>query len=647
MMNQATQTLPETARLEADVRRPLHSFVEAWARSTPDKAAILVDDVVVTYAELERRAEQLAVYLKNQGVGRGDRVGLLLNRSAQAIYGMVATLKLGAIFLPIDITFPLQRIEMMIEDAQPRALLSLNAVLEGRPDLAAAGWRVVDIDEAITATPAPAQPLEAIEPSSAAYLLYTSGSTGRPKGVLGVHSGITRLVLPSHEGFFDKDSVCLHITALTFDPSQVEIWGALVNGGTIAILPDALPSLDRICEVIHKHGATWSHMTTGIFHLMVDHRLDGLRPLKTVWASGDVLSLAHANRAVAALPDTQVVNEYGPTENGVATTWFIMPKGGWDGPSVPIGWTCPFTTTYVLDDDLKPVPEGEIGQLCTGGLGLAEGYYGRPDLTAERFVENPKWLPDEPRIYLTGDRVRRRPDGLIEFIGRNDRQVKINNKRVELDEIENIIRQDSRIADAAVMLISEGEDLKRLIGYLKPAGDVALADRGAFAQAVSASLASSLPEHMLPGEFHVMDAFPLTESGKLDRRMLPVPKRPAAEQGGAAEGRINQTELERIVSDIWKATLKLDFVGLDSNFFDLGGSSLQLVKIHAQIQNDVRSDVELMDLFENVTVRDLAAFLAGDGKAGAAEIKADQKERSDRRAEALQRAREQRARIRR
>lgn len=627
----------------------MHGLFAEHAAATPQKAAVVSETGNLTYAELDRRSNALARRLRAHGVQAGDRVALLSHRAPEAITAILAALKLGAYFTPLDPAYPADRVRMMVEDASPRLVLAQASELPRHTPIDGYAGRVLSLEGEI-ADAARLEDGRALPPAGAAgdpaYLIFTSGSTGRPKGVLGAHRGVVRAVWRNALAGFDADCVTLHVTAPSFDPSQLEIWGALANGGTIAILPDPTPALDRIAWAIGHYGATWTSLTTGIFHLMVDHKLEALAPLRCVFAGGDVLSPPHANKAVAALPTTRVVNAYGPTENGIVTAWFEVPREGWTGASIPIGYEVPDTRVYVLDEDLRPVAEGEVGQLCTGGDGLAVGYFGRPDLTAERFVRDPFSDDADARMYLTGDLVRRRPDGAIEFVGRNDRQVKINNKRVELDEIENIIRDDPRLADAIVVLREDEPGAPRLAAYLKPNAPLEAADRPAFVEAVAESLRQTLPTHMQPADLMVMEAFPLTEAGKVDRKALPrPPSRAGAPKKDTASGAAAVSETERVIAEIWSDVLKLPAVGVDENFFDLGGTSMQLVRVHAQIQGRLGSDVTLVTLFERPKIRELAAYLnAGGRDAEPGTGVASGREKADRRSEALARARNMRAR---
>ena len=391
-------------------------------------------------------------------------------------------------------------------------------------------------------------------------------------------------------------------------------------------MPDATPSLDRIIDAVKRTQATWTIFSTGIFHYMVEHNPAALASLRGMFIGGDVFSVPHADKAARAMPNTMLVNAYGPTENSIITTCFVLPPTGWSEGSVPIGEPVDHCTVYVMDETLHEVADGETGELCTGGDGLALGYHNQPELTAQKFVRHPK---TGERLYRTGDIVRRRPDGLIEFVGRNDRQVKLNGKRVELDEIEALLRADDEVADAAAILREDTPGVKRLAAYLKPVEQPAPL---AFGAAVIERLKTHAPAHMIPSDVVVVETFPLTPAGKLDRKALPAPRldfKPLE----------TNDDTERTLAEIWREVLGVPSVGLDDNFFDLGGTSLLLIRVHAKIQEKLSPDVPLVLLFETPKIRDLAERLRKPkGETGGAALAV--KDRAKRQAEALARMRD-------
>lgn len=634
----AANALPSYPRDET-----LHALFTQIATEYPNTHALVADGAPFTYAQLDRLTNQLARQLQKLGVSPGSLVGLLTDRSAETIVAMVAVLKCDAAYAPLDPAYPPERLEMMVADCKPALILAHRAHTDKLRSTGTAST-VVCLEDAIAA--AVEQSSDAL-PSNAkatdvAYVMYTSGSTGTPKGVMVPHRGLVRLVWRYEVAGFLPGAVVLHVTSLSFDPSQLEIWGALANGGKLAVVTAQIPSLDQIAEAIARHQATWVSLSTGLFHYMVDHRLADLAPLRCIFAGGDVLSPVHAAKALAALPETRLVNAYGPTENSVMSAAYIVPREGWGGGSVPIGTAVPHTQLHVLDDALNPVPAGEEGELCMGGDGVALGYLNNPELTAAKFVRDPFASEPGARMYRSGDMVRLRPDGLVEFCGRKDRQVKINGKRVELDEIENIVREDARLADAAVILREDQPGVQRLAAYFKPAEAWAETERGTRADAIMEDLRARLPSHMLPSDVVVMEAFPLTISGKVDRKLLPAPVQHGRHVAPAVSALDtgNLSGIERQLAEIWCAVLGLNSVGRNDNFFDLGGTSMMMIRVHAEIQERIRADVTQVSLFEHPNIAGLAAFLGNENKSN--DSVAEARERAKRQSDTLRRMRQAR-----
>jgi acyl-coenzyme A synthetase/AMP-(fatty) acid ligase len=410
---------------------------------------------------------------------------------------------------------------------------------------------------------------------------------------------VVRLVFGQSFVAFGSDETFLHAAPTAFDASTLEIWGALLHGARLAIVASSRPSLQDIVETIRRHDVTAAWFTAGLFHLLVDQRLDDLRPLRQLIAGGDVLSPTHVARALAALPGCRLVNGYGPTENTTFTCCYEIPRAGWGGGSIPIGTPIQHTYVRILDDEMRPVADGEVGQLCAGGSGLALGYLGDEQRTSERFVPDP--YAAGARLYLTGDLVKRRRDGAVEFIGRHDRQVKIDGKRVELGEIEEALRRNPAIMNALVVMHSGSGSARRLTGYVK--ARLAPTDANTFAREALAKLRCELPAHMVPSDIIVLDEFPLTPNGKVDIARLPTRRI-------AAEAAPLKNALESALADIFKRVLGLSAIEPECNFFDLGATSLKLLEAHEHISRSY-GDVDVMALFEHANIRDLAIFLNG------------------------------------
>ena len=427
----------------------------------------------------------------------------------------------------------------------------------------------------------------AVAAADPAYLMYTSGSSGRPKGVLVPHRAVLRLVQDNDFARFGPDEVILQLAPLSFDASNFEIWGALLNGGRLAVLANPYPSLVEIGAAIAAHQVSTLWLTAGLFHLMVDNDLGGLAPLRQLIAGGDVLSPPHVVRALRALPGCRLINGYGPTENTTFSCCYTIPHDYSGAAAVPIGRAIRDTEALVLGETLQPLAAGEEGELCVGGAGLALGYFNRPELTARAFVPHPQ--QPGAQLYRTGDRVRARADGNLEFLGRIDRQVKINGKRVELDEIEARLRATGLVRDAAVVIARPRRAQRHGTSprsSLQPSGDLDLGR-------LRAALREELPDYMIPAMITVLPALPLSPTGKLDRARLAQLTAPA----GRSQGRTPGNSTESLLLQVWKRVLARSDIGLEDNFFDLGGTSLGLLEVHASITRSLASDLTVVEMF--------------------------------------------------
>ena len=582
---------------------------EDCARRSPDSIAARCG-IQLTYGELDRCANRLARHLRTLGVGRGSRVGLCANRSLEALAGMLAVLKAGGAYVPLDPSFPTPRLLQMLDDAgclvaigQRDALGALRG-FKGRC-VALDGIEILFAQFAAARESLETAP-ESLDASAGdlAYVLYTSGSTGAPKGVAVPHRAVARLVRGQSFARMDAQEVWLHAAPLGFDASTLEVWAALLNGGTVAVLATPQPSLDAIAQAITSMKVTSAWLTAGLFHLMVDRRLDALRPLRQLLAGGDVLNPAQVRKVRRELPSLRLVNGYGPTENTTFSCCHVI-EALEDGRPVPIGRPIAGSTAVVLDEQRRLVPQGTAGELYVGGEGLAQGYLGQPALTAERFVANP-FGPG--RLYRTGDRARLLPSGDFEFLGRLDEQVKLRGFRVEPGEIECALAAHPSVRAVAVAARAAAGHLV-LIAWVVPR------DPAAFdASALREFLAQRLPAHLVPAGFVALPELPLTANGKLDRTALPDWRPPTSdsEQDPAAI-EMPRTQLEALIAKVWREVLRLEQVPLRSNFFDLGGDSLLLLEAHGQLQALLGRELPVTQLFAHPTIASLAAALEPAG----------------------------------
>jgi len=571
----------------------------AIAQAAASAVAVVQGDEALTYAALDRRSNQVARFLLRQGVGAGSVVALNAGRSIGSLVNLLAILKIGAAYAPLDAAAPNDYRDWVLRDCGARLLLTDRSLAGSRP------VPTIDIEAALAGAEAESgAPLEDRSSSvDIAYVMYTSGSTGRPKGVQVPHRAVVRLVVDQDYARFGADEVFLHAAALSFDASTFEIFGALLHGARLVVVEGDYASLDGIASAIARHRVTTAWFTAGLFHLMVEQRLSALAGVRQILAGGDVLSPSHVLRAQAALTDCQLINGYGPTENTTFTCCYRVPREGWGGGPVPIG--TPIRGTYVrlLDDDMKPVADGETGMLFAGGLGVASGYLGEARHSATSFVADPERCG--AILYRTGDLARRRADGAFDFLGRRDRQVKINGKRVEPGEIEDALRRTGAIANAVVRVGRAPSGGPALTAYVKPSSGNG--DRTALVSDLRIGLQRSLPAYMRPSQIVVVEEFPLTPHGKVDLSRLPAPE--PIEPSSASAPAVREGA-ESVLNGIVSRVLGVSAIEPDTNFFDLGATSLKLMEAHAAIER-IWPQVDIVELFCQPTIRGLARAIEG------------------------------------
>lgn len=582
--------------------RCVHELFEEQASLTPDAVAVVYDGTALTYQELDWRANQLAHHLQRLGVGPETLVGLCIERSLDMIVGLLGILKAGGAYVPLDPDYPQERLAFMLEDTGATVLLTHQQHTARLPQRS---LRVVCVDtDWITIAQERRDCLQSgTRADNLAYVTYTSGSTGKPKGVSIIHRGVVRLVKGTDYADLTADDIFLQLAPLPFDASTLEIWGSLLNGARLVILSPHTPSLEELGQVLLQHRVTTLWLTAGLFHLMVDERLEDLRLVRQLLAGGDVLSTSHVWNVCQTLRGRRMINGYGPTENTTFTTCYQVSSERPLGASVPIGRPIANTQVYILDASLQPVPVGVPGEVYIAGDGLARGYLNRSGLTAQAFMPHPFSREPGARLYRTGDLARYLPDGNIEFLGRLDHQLKIRGFRIELGEIEAVLRQHPAVCEAAVVAQeregSQGHD-KRLVAYV-----VVQKEAQPTASELRDWLGSKLPDYMLPSAFVMLDAIPLTPIGKVDRRALPAPDKAFARENAFVAPR---TPTEETVAEIWKQVF-LHPVGVEDNFFDLGGHSLLATRVISLIRKTLAVELPLRSLFESPTVAGLAEII--------------------------------------
>jgi amino acid adenylation domain-containing protein len=583
----------------------IHELFAEQVSATPDAVALEFESQKLTYAELDERANQLAGYLRANGVGVETVVGIMMERSLDMIVSLLGVLKAGGAYLPLDPDYPPERLEFMLDDASVRTVLThrnLSACLRQN------GVHVISLDEARAeiSTLSKENPEISVSADNLAYITYTSGSTGRPKGVQVVHRGVVRLVKGNDYAQLGPDEGCLQFAPLAFDASTFEIWGSLLNGGRLIIMPPGPATLAELGRVVRTNRVTVLWLTAGLFNLMVDEQLDDLRGLRQLLAGGDVLSLAHVERFLRECPDCVLVNGYGPTENTTFTCCHPMKAAAEFNRSVPIGRPIANTQVYLLDRNLRPVATGARGELFTGGDGLARGYLNHADLTAARFVPDPFSVEPGRRLYRTGDWARYLPNGEIEFLGRVDNQAKIRGFRIEPSEIEVVLNRHEAVRDAVVAVSKDEKGEKQLVAFVIAASP---ADGELNQTQLRQFLKDQLPDYMIPSFFVTLEQFPLTLQGKVDYRALPVPgtDRPQIETPFVAP----RTTTEEILAALWSRVLGIKHIGINDHFFELGGNSLSATQLVSQVRQTLEVELPLRDLFHNATVAELALVIEG------------------------------------
>jgi amino acid adenylation domain-containing protein len=575
----------------------VHELFEMQVERTPAATALVCEGVRVSYQELNARANQLARHLQKLGIGPEQRVGICLGRNVDMVIAVLAVLKAGGAYVPLDPAYPAERLAFSLRDANAAVLLTSAELAPALPQTDA---RMVSIDSdwSIIAKEASSNPDSLVQADNLAYVIYTSGSTGQPKGVAIEHRSTVAFLYWALANFTKEElSGVLLATSLCFDLSVFELFAPLCAGGKVILVENALQLATMVSDEVTLINTVPSAMTELV-------RMGAIpSSVRTVNLAGEPLPGSLVRQIYEVESVAQVLNLYGPSEDTTYSTFVRVPRSATEEPS--IGVPIANSTAYILDAGGQPVPVGVPGELYLGGAGLARGYLDRTAMTAEKFVPDPFSRAAGARLYRTGDLARYQPDGTIQFMGRLDHQIKLRGYRIELGEIETALREHPAVRDSLVLVRESAQGNKELVAYLVTGKQES--ESGNLITELRAALKLKLPDYMLPAYFILLEQFPLTPNGKIDRRALPLPDRSRAELGMDLTAPRDETEAQLAV--IWKHVLELDEVGIRDNFFEIGGHSLLAVRLMSEIEKAFAQKIPLVSLFRNATIESLAQVL--------------------------------------
>ena len=591
----------------------IHQLFEAQAERTPEASAVVFENRRLTYRELNARANRLASDLSKRGVGPETLVGLCVERSLEMVVGILGVLKAGGAYVPLDPLYPKDRLAFMLEDSEIKVVVTQERVVSSLPPHPAQVVYLDFLDQAADAEtlPAPSNPVSKTTAHNAAYVIYTSGSTGKPKGVLITHYNVTRLLQATHSWFqFDQNDIWTLFHSYAFDFSVWEIWGALLYGGKLVVVPYWVSrSPETFHKLLSEEKVTVLNQTPSAFGQLIEVENSSENSqdlaLRLVLFGGEALDFQILKPWFDRHGDQrpQLVNMYGITETTVHVTYRpIMAEDLSARRGSLIGVPIPDLELYVLDPRHNLVPIGVPGEIYIGGGGVARGYLQRPELTAERFIPHPFPSRAGQRLYRSGDLGRYLPNRDIEYRGRIDAQIKIRGFRVELEEIEAVLRRHADVREVVVISRGEKPVEQRLVAYVVPA------QRTPTVSELNGFLRHNLPEYMVPSVFVYLDALPLTSNGKIDRRNLPDPDQSRPEQESTFVA--PRTPVEELLAEIWAEVLRVEQVGIHDNFFELGGHSLSLTQIFSRIKRVFRVALPLRMLFDAPTIAAQSAAIA-------------------------------------
>ena len=598
----------------------IHRLFEQQVAKSPDAIALVYENEQLTYRELNCRANQLAHYLQSLDIQLESKIGVCIERSPLMVIAILAILKAGGAYVPLDPAYPAARLALMIEDVQCSILLSQSNLSKQLP--VNAGQQVIDLESEWSSISQHSVENLATEvnPDNLAYIIYTSGSTGTPKGTEVPHRSFIGFMFGVDYIYLDANQVWLQHSSISWDALTLELFPPLLHGSRCVLYPENISTPEGISNIIQEQGVNILWLTCTLFNLMIDTMPEALLGVKQLITGGETLSVDHVRRAINLLPDTQIINAYGPSECTVCACCYPIPQQlEADISTIPIGKSIGDRKVYLLDHNLQRVPIGIPGELYVGGSSVARGYLNQPILTQEKFIPNtflkthgsrfksgnpPNALPPLIKggrgdlLYKTGDLVRRFADGNLEFIGRIDNQVKIRGFRIELTEIETVLSQHSEIGQVIVTIREDQPGDKSLVAYIVPNNSQLTSSQ------VRNFLSEKLPNYMIPNAFVLLDAFPLSPNGKINRRGLPAPD--SSQRSLAVEFVAPRTATEQELASIWAEVLRLEQVGLYDNFFELGGHSLLATQVISRLKEAFAIDFPFRYFFANPTIDQLA-----------------------------------------
>ncbi len=594
----------------------VHTLFEKQAQQTPDAVAVIADEVHLTYRELNRRANQVAHYLRKQGVQPDTLVGLFTERSLLMVIGVLGILKAGGAYLPLDPGYPKSRLAFMLDDAQTPVILTQHKLRAGLPENAA-HIICLDADAATIAAHSEVDPDNITHAENLAYAIYTSGSTGQPKGTVIEHRAVSRLVHNTNYLQLNAQDCIAQISNISFDAATFELWGALLHGAKLALINKeiALSPKEFVAQLRAKKITTM-FVTTALFNLLSREVPTAFSTLKTVMFGGEACDPDCVREVLKNGAPQRLLHVYGPTESTTFATWHLVTEVSENATTIPIGRPISNTTIHILDRNFQPVPVGIPGEIFIGGDGLARGYLNRPALTEEKFLAiadcglqiadsisaNPQSAIPHQQLYRTGDIARFLPDGSIEFIGRKDSQIKLRGFRIELGEIESAVLAHPAIKDCVIVVAANSDADKRLLAYF-----VAAQHLMPTPQELRAFLQQQLPDFMIPAQFIALPEMPLNQNGKVDRKKLPQPENLLA--ATVTEFVAPSDELETQLTQIWAEKLSVQRVSINDNFFALGGHSLIAVRVFSALEKSLGIRLPLATLFKAPTIKQLATAI--------------------------------------